>query len=749
MKGEERMSAKTKLMKYLIDIAFVLILVLVFICSVTNTYVFAQWPPSSGAFISPGFSPINPSYGNSLTSSLNPSYGFGGLANFGNYVNNPLPYNLYSGYGLYAGYSPSLYGSYGSFESSGSNGLYGYSGSPYYPYTPSYPAPPPIPDDDEYEYVSAVEAKDQYVYLAVAEGAAEENSQYLWVVDVSDPDNPERVKRISIGRYPSMELYLQGNYLYWISQSEDNNDFDYDIEDEGMVGVFDISDPDNPSLIDTLTIDIAQANFPVATFDNDRFYLLYSDFNDEDMEDEGILVQIDISSPQNLHLLSTSHIDFKSNININQLVVKDNLAFMAADDIYIFNLSDPQNPIKISKFEYDKGRINDLALSDHFLLGTASEAGLLIVDLEYPNNPQLITVVEMAWPQQIFLKDHKAYVSDYCKGLYAVDLSDPEAPELIHGYRLPSHKLFESTNNSSSGFLSDAAVEGDLAFTVSYAHLQIWDISERENIEMTGKIGPDHEALGSTGEIIEGELTVILTKEAVSSISLGDDGDIATFGISSLDELNNDFGVSKITKVTKSWETLGLINDLDDFDERTFVIGFSKSVDTFEVWDAYMDNPYCLIAEFSYEPNNYSDSGGYGIIPYYSPGGYGVGGYGLGGYGFNPYTSPFSFPMSVNQAYFSPQYYPAAGPWSMPSSINTSSWNQSSLFPSSLPNIYLNSLQNIYPNFQNTFFPGGNNPWTYPAMNPMSIPAYPMWDNVWSYGPMGGFPNPYPGAFGF
>jgi len=705
------------------------------------------------------FSYTNPSWTNQGFSSWG-NLGISSFSSFSPYssmnyspagFSGALPNNPYGGYG---GYSPSSYGLYGQ----GSYAPYGPFGSPYAPYSTNYPTPPPIPDDEEYEYVSAVEARGEYVYLAVSEDFGEDNCQYIWVVDVSDPDNPDRVKRISVGHYPSLDLYLHENYLYWISHAEGYDDFDYDIDDEDIVGVFDISNPANPSLIDTLKIDIEQANFPVATFNNDRFYLLYSDFDDEDMEDEGILVQIDISTPGNLNLLSTAQVDFKNNITINQIAVKDNLAFMAAHDIYIFDISDPQNPSRINRFDYDKGRIKDLALLDHFLLGTASEEGLLIIDIESPDDPQLISVVEMAWPRQIFLKDQKAYVSDYCKGLYCVDLLDPTAPEIIHGYRLPSHKLYESTDNSASGYLSDAAVEGDMAFTVSRANLQIWDISEKENIKMTEKIGPSHETLGPIEEIIEGKLIMMLTKEAVSMISLGHDDDIATFGINSLDELNNDFDVSKITQLTSSGDAPALIDDLSNYKERTFMIEFSKSNDTFEVWDTYMDNPYCLIAEFSYEPNRYTNGGGYGIIPYYSPGGYGgspflpggYGGYGggYGGYGFSPFNTPSAFSMYPTQGYtgiYSPQYYPA-DPWSTPGLINSPSWGQSSVFPS------LN--QNPYTNFQNPVSPWGNNQWSSTNFNPINTMLNPMWNNTWNNGPfgsfpMGGFSNPYTGFFGF
>ena len=84
------------------------------------------------------------------------------------------------------------------------------------------------------------------------------------------------------------------------------------------------------------------------------------------------------------------------------------------------------------------------------------------------------------------------------------------------------------------------------------------------------------------------------------------------------------------------------MSDLAQYSKRTYTIEFPESVDMFDIWDAYMDNPYCLIAEFRYTPDPYSQGviwspgGGYYGLPF--PGGNIYGGaYGPGFGSFNPY----------------------------------------------------------------------------------------------------------------
>ncbi|MGA1840406.1 MAG: LVIVD repeat-containing protein [bacterium] len=634
--------------------------------------------------------------------------------------------------GSYYGYNP--YNPYGN--------LYGAPGS-YYPYYPSYtsfPAPPPLPVGN-IETVRAMEAKGIYIYYifeeAYSDGVTIPSPEItLQIADVSDPDDPDIIKSISLD-YPVSDIFLHGDYLYWISDTG-LEELGYNLnDDEYILGVFDISDPDSPTEMDTLKLTFSSQGAPVFSFNENRLYILYQE-QEEDWDDEiHNLITIDISDPGDLTKLSTGEIELDGSI-IHDMTVRDNLAILSKG--YIMDISDPKHPYLVSEVEDNGSHLGRHAVYGNYLLLTAEEEGLWIVDIEDPSQPEFITKIELAWPKDIIIKDQLAYISDYCKGLNVVDLTDPEDPELIHGYRLPSHKMYRSTSNSTEGWLNDMDMGEGLALTLSYSNIQIWDISEKDDVQMVERIGSSHEQEDLTKSIIPGKLVLLLSHDAIDLLSIGQDGGIATFGIDSLDELNEKYNISKITKETSSWEIPAIMSDYDNYSKRTFSIEFPGSVNMYDIWDDYMDNPYCLIAEFLYTPDPYSNGivvgygGGYYGLPF--PGGYGLGGiYGPGGYGmgfgaFNPYgytgipyqgTNLLLGPFGLSGTGYSP--YGLTNPFQygtgMPGIISSIPWNPiSSLFPGGnwqFPN------QSYWPgslfsgtNIYNPIYPGGNYSMYYP-----------------------------------
>ena len=146
------------------------------------------------------------------------SWGNPGLLQFPSYAPNYPMAGLSAGYGSLGGISP--YAPYGS--SLGGYSPYGaLLGGPgaYYPYSSytSYPAPPPIPVGD-IETVRAMEVKGTYIYYifeeAYSDGMTVSTPEAsLRIADVSDPDDPDIVKSISLD-YPVSDIFLHGDYLY-------------------------------------------------------------------------------------------------------------------------------------------------------------------------------------------------------------------------------------------------------------------------------------------------------------------------------------------------------------------------------------------------------------------------------------------------------------------------------------------------------------------------------------------------------
>jgi len=422
---------------------------------------------STESFLFPSFSPGFP------TASF--AYGFPG-ASLGPY------------------YGPNLYSPYGI------NYL------PFSAHYPSIPEPSSIPVD-KMEDVITLEVKGEYAYLIFEEEffdtAGKSNSETsLRVADLSNPEEPDIVKSITLD-YPVSDIFLHGNYLYWLSETNLWN-LGYSMnEDEYILGVFDISDPVSPAMLDTLTLKLS-SNGPFAfSFNEDRLYILYRKPEENWSEIIHKLVVIDISDPGDLTQLSIGQMELDDSY-IHEMTVKDGLAILSGG--YIFDISNPEHPSLVSTVEDNGSHLGRHAVFGDYLLLIAEDEGLWIVDIENPSQLELITTIELSWPMEIILKGQCAYISDRCKGLNVVDLTDPENPELLDGYRLPSYKMYRSTSGSSESWLGDTDIGEGLAFTSSYSNVQIWDISERGNVQMVGRIGPSHGPEDLTESIVPGKL---------------------------------------------------------------------------------------------------------------------------------------------------------------------------------------------------------------------------------------------------
>ncbi|MGA1870894.1 MAG: LVIVD repeat-containing protein [bacterium] len=487
-------------------------------------------------------------------------------------------------------------------------------GSPFFPsglstsgngiYSTVYSAPPqnPLPSG-ELETVRAMEVKDNYAYYIKETGVAYSiPEQSLIIADISNTEKPVIVKSIPLD-YPLYDIIIHGDYLYWLSDSF-LWDMGYNLNvDEYILGAIDISNPVSPTMADTIKLRFSQGTGPFnMTFSENRLYIVYRKIEGNWDDVTQSIITIDNSNPANLIQLSMGSVEIDD--ITDKVCIKDNLAFLCCSNIYIFDISDPTNPDRVSTIRHGQSRFEDIEVFGDFLLIAVEYEGLRIMDIKDISSPQLITSLEMSWPKEIIIKDHYAYISDHCKGLYVVDLTDPEKPAVLSGYRLPSFKVYRSTSNSSESWLSDMGITDGLALTLSYSNIQIWDISERGNIQKKGTLGASFEQDSVTESIIPGKLILLLSHTAQESIDLAQNGNSLTFGVDPLDQLNRKYGVYRITQGESS-EIPEIMEDYDNYKERIYSIEFQAGEDMFEVWDAYMDNPYCLIAEFIYESNFY------------------------------------------------------------------------------------------------------------------------------------------------
>ena len=209
---------------------------------------------------------------------------------------------------------------------------------------------------------------------------------YLWVIDVSDPDNPKDLGETALAASFDSDIEVSGNYAYIVFNSYTKG---YE-----TISTFDISDPTNPGSVGEITIPIPGS--------------------------------------------------------FNALKSTGSLLFAMTDDgLYIFNASIPGSLKQIGFLgnpfppltgvippEYIPPDFFDMALAGNDLYIVSGIDRLLVVDISTPTNPKIISNFEMQEQgTNIIVSGNRAYLLS-CNGpvafsegvenlLAVVDISNP------------------------------------------------------------------------------------------------------------------------------------------------------------------------------------------------------------------------------------------------------------------------------------------------------------------------------------
>jgi hypothetical protein len=181
------------------------------------------------------------------------------------------------------------------------------------------------------------------------------------------------------------------------------------------------------------------------------------------------------------------------------LVVRNNLAFVACwwDGVRILNFEDPNNLTLVGHtMGWTSGGIpgvdycyaqavdvegNYLYIVDYGPFSGEDTYGLYIIDISDPTDPNLINRFQniTSYPQDVKVKDGKAYIADGYGGVEVVDVSDPMNPSVI-GY--------VDLIDGSTGI----TLEGNYAYVSEYilGGLQVVDISNPANPTLAGWYEP-------------------------------------------------------------------------------------------------------------------------------------------------------------------------------------------------------------------------------------------------------------------
>jgi len=241
-------------------------------------------------------------------------------------------------------------------------------------------------------------------------------SSYIYIFDVSNPADPRLLNRLYVDLFFDDDFEISEHYIYtipWMYPEEDN-----------LIRVFDVSDPENPEEAGTFIYDegimevAVQGNYAFATADS------------------GFLV-IDVSEVEEMQFVTFLDLNDRTGSHI---FLSDNFACVSAgDNIYLIDISDPTQPEVCGIIEdQDLEYYSDVAATDDMVYVTDRNNGLKIFDITDISEPREIwSYLPPGHILDVALRGNHAFLASEKAGLKVVDISDAEHPVEVGSCALP------------------------------------------------------------------------------------------------------------------------------------------------------------------------------------------------------------------------------------------------------------------------------------------------------------------------
>jgi hypothetical protein len=290
------------------------------------------------------------------------------------------------------------------------------------------------------DYAHAIALNGNYAYVA-------ERRQGLHIFDISNPDTIKYVNGIGVAGV-AWDIVISGNLAY-VATSDGLQIFDISIPTQPQpLGYVDTPTFSLSSavvgnycyvadFVNMVAIDVSSATRPqiVGQFETGYFAEAAAVSGNYAYVAEGLagLWILDVSDP--IQPKAVGH--FKTEGYVNDVVVSKNIAYLAKgqNGIEIVEVSEPIKPTSVVQI---KNIFAEALLShDDKLFVAAGEMGMLIFDIKLSNNPRLIGQFDT----RVYAEDvdvsgsgNVAYITDASGGLFIVDISHPQSPNLLSNY---------------------------------------------------------------------------------------------------------------------------------------------------------------------------------------------------------------------------------------------------------------------------------------------------------------------------
>ena len=315
------------------------------------------------------------------------------------------------------------------------------------------------------------------------------NSDYLEIVGISDPSNPEEISKVLL---PSVVrgVYVSGNYAY-VAATE-----------KGGLRILDVSNPSNPvevGFYDTwdvrgvyvsgdyayvaagnfIILDVSNPSNPVKVWSYDTEGVASGVYVSGDhayvAAEKGGLRVIDVSNPSNP--VEVGFCDTEG--EAREVYVSSGYAYVADDfnGLRVIDVSNPSNPVEVGF--YDNSNTRGVYVSGNYAY--VATGGFTILDVSNPSNPIEVGFYRktLGIAYRVHVSGNYAFVADWTWGLIVIDITNLSNPVEVGGYY-------------SGGTTEGVYISGDYAYVATgRTGLRVVDISNPSNPVEVGTFHPE------------------------------------------------------------------------------------------------------------------------------------------------------------------------------------------------------------------------------------------------------------------
>ena len=283
--------------------------------------------------------------------------------------------------------------------------------------------------------------EDNYAYIGAYDRYDWNDDEFIFIVDICDPEHPQHLKRIPVDEDDGFIRWLTINegYLYFQCQ---------------CLKIYQITAGDSLTLLNQ-----EDNSFRDVEFLGD--YAVFADFTD------GIKIY-DVSDPES-GIFQIGELGSIGSIGV--VSVQGNYLYAGdyAGSVIICDISNPTTPVLIETVVAGYGMKEICA--DGNLLHIAKWDRYLVYDISNPAAPVLLdqydTGPELTGMQVL---EHQTVIHDYNNGIYVIDFWDPQNLQLT-GF------------HPTAGKTADIVVRDNYIFSCEEICLQVFDITQSLGIE--------------------------------------------------------------------------------------------------------------------------------------------------------------------------------------------------------------------------------------------------------------------------